>query len=266
MANSPHKMPLPPGIHDAVPRPTYSLDNPADPWGQQQNKLLFGSPKEQVASWGNPNEDPKKMGGLKPIPDAMYADPDHPGWKSRTEAEGLREKAIGPRRTNPRAIRREPVSDLLGELNPDPGMPEFSPPGPSLNNELPELPPLPRVVDPWPDRPQMPPSALEELKNKHLGVAGSGSHLPTPIYDQWKKHVLTPWEEGKKRAEVTKERQRMEEDAHLRTMKDNPGLMRFHPDYGGVPNKGVPKSEWGSDPRHGVRKEFPPTTVEPFRK
>lgn len=43
-------------------------------------------------------------------------------------------------------------------------------------------------------------------------------------------------------------------EAHQRMMRDNPDLMRFHPDYGGVPGKGVPKEQWYGTGNHPLKR------------
>lgn len=43
-------------------------------------------------------------------------------------------------------------------------------------------------------------------------------------------------------------------EAHQRMMRDNPDLKRFHPDYGGVPGKGVPKKQWYGTGNHPLKR------------
>lgn len=39
-----------------------------------------------------------------------------------------------------------------------------------------------------------------------------------------------------------------------RMIRDNPDIKRFHPDYGGVPGKGVPKQQWYGTGNHPLNR------------
>lgn len=215
MTNSTNKKPLPPGIHDwkpgmpkpdlsrpkpsttpgAVPRPTtrtqssgYSLDNPADPWGQQlppavrkltreqhkqneanktiqqQTTMQFGSPDQQVSSWGDPSK------SLKPIPDAMFNDPNHPWWKSRTEAERLRGEFIEAEN-----LRESGGLGPLEQFNPDPGMPE------SFDGIMPELDPNPKAYEQAPGR------GASRTPGAYGTYTMGGQKYETDLRGEWKK-------------------------------------------------------------------------------
>jgi len=42
--------------------------------------------------------------------------------------------------------------------------------------------------------------------------------------------------------------------APSRMIRDNPDIKRFHPDYGGVPGKGVPKKQWYGTGNHPLNR------------